>query len=40
MDWLQARPDMKDQIDPGRIGLVGFSAGGLATYWLGQTIPV
>jgi pimeloyl-ACP methyl ester carboxylesterase len=30
-DWLQARPDTKDLIDTRRIGLMGFSAGGLAT---------
>ena len=31
VDWLQARPDMRDLVDTRRIGLVGFSAGGLAT---------
>jgi len=31
VDWLQARPDIKDLIDTRRIGLMGFSAGGLAT---------
>ena len=30
VDWLQARPDMRDLVDTRRIGLVGFSAGGLA----------
>jgi dienelactone hydrolase len=39
VDWLQARPEMKDQIDPGRIGLVGFSAGGLATLLAGADDP-
>jgi dienelactone hydrolase len=31
VDWLRTRADLKDRIDTGRVGLVGFSAGGLAT---------
>lgn len=31
VDWLQARPDMKGLIDTRRIGVMGFSAGGMAT---------
>ena len=30
-DWLQARPDLRDLIDTRRIGVMGFSAGGLTT---------
>jgi hypothetical protein len=39
VDWLQACADLKNLVDTRRVGLMGFSAGGLATLLAGADDP-
>ena len=39
VDWLQARADLRNLVDTRRVGLMGFSAGGLATLLAGVDDP-